>query len=148
MRDKILDQIISIIDREGDMTLATVRPDGFPQANVLSYVNDGFTLYFGTSEFSSKAENIGHEEKVSISIHSPHEGWLDIESVSLGGTATAIKDPDELQYVRDLLFSKYPEIALYAPSTDEDAILFRVDPVVLTLLDYSRKFGFTQTIRV
>ena len=148
MRNVILDQIIEIIDREGDMTLATLRPDGYPQANIVSYVNDGMTLYFGTSEESQKAKNIAFEEKVSVSINAPRKGWTEIESVSLGGSASVIKDPDEHESVRQLLFSKYPEIAAYAPSTDQEALLYRIDPVVLTLLDYTRGFGFTKTISV
>ena len=148
MRNIILDQIISIIDREGDMTLATHRPDGFPQANIVSYVNDGITLYFGTSENSEKVKNIAFNEKVAVSINHPRDDWTEIEGASLGGIASIIRDPSEQTSVRDLLFSKYPEIAAYAPSTDQEAILYRIDPVVVTLLDYRRGFGFTKTIMV
>ncbi len=37
-------QIISIIDDVQDMTIATVRDDGYPQATTVSYVNDGLTI--------------------------------------------------------------------------------------------------------
>lgn len=148
MSEHILDQIISILDREGDMTLATHRRDGFPQANIVSYVNDGITLYFGTSETSEKAKNIAFNEKVAVSINHPRDNWSEIEGVSLGGIASIICDPSELTSVKDLLFSKYPEIAAYTPSLDQEAILYKIDPVVVTLLDYRREFGFTKTISV
>lgn len=148
MSDDILNQVISILDREEDMTLATQRRDGFPQANIVSYVNDGITLYFGTPETSQKAENIAFNEKVAVSINHARAEWADIEGVSLGGMASIICDPSEHSSVKELLFSKYPEIAAYTPSLDQEAVLYKIDPAVVTLLDYRRKFGFTKTIRV
>src|ERR1700731_3853356 len=32
-----------------DMTIATVREDGYPQATAVSYVNDGLAVYFSCS---------------------------------------------------------------------------------------------------
>ena len=32
-----------------DMTIATVREDGYPQATAISYVNDGLAISFGCS---------------------------------------------------------------------------------------------------
>ena len=71
MRNANIDQIISIVDMEGDVTLATQRPDGYPPANIVSYFNDGLTIYFGTSEVSQKAKNISLNNKVSLSINCP-----------------------------------------------------------------------------
>src|SRR5580658_6038649 len=41
------EKIVAILSRANDLTLATVRPDGYPQATTVGYVNDGVTLYFG-----------------------------------------------------------------------------------------------------
>ena len=49
MDESIKDQIISIINDVDDLTIATVREDGYPQATTVSYVNDGMAIYFGTS---------------------------------------------------------------------------------------------------
>ena len=51
-------EIISILDDANDMTIATVREDGYPQATTVSYVNDGFTIYFGCAAASQKAQNL------------------------------------------------------------------------------------------
>ena len=40
------------------MTLATIRPDGFLQATMVYYANDGLVLYFATDLTSQKASNI------------------------------------------------------------------------------------------
>ena len=58
MNKLLRDQIISIIDDVQDMTIATVREDNFPQATTVSYVNDGFAIYFATNKYSQKAKNI------------------------------------------------------------------------------------------
>ena len=42
-------QVVSIIDDIDDLTIATVRNDGYPQATTVSYVNDGLTIYFGNA---------------------------------------------------------------------------------------------------
>ena len=49
-----LKQIISVIDEVNDLTIATSRDDGYPQATTVSYVNDGLTIYFGTASHSQK----------------------------------------------------------------------------------------------
>lgn len=38
-------KIIELLDGHRIMTLATNRPDGWPQATTVGYVNDGLTLY-------------------------------------------------------------------------------------------------------
>src|SRR5215471_12176377 len=40
-------EILSILKAAGEMTIATVRPDGYPQATTVNYVSDGLVIYFG-----------------------------------------------------------------------------------------------------
>ena len=55
LTDALREQITSIIDDAQDMTIATVREDGYPQATTVSYANDGLIIYFGASAESQKA---------------------------------------------------------------------------------------------
>ena len=41
--------ILEIIESVRDLSLATLREDGYPQANAIGYANDGLTLFFGTA---------------------------------------------------------------------------------------------------
>src|SRR4051794_28114815 len=41
MKQAVRETIIDLLSRCKDMTIATVRPDGAPQATVVSYVHDG-----------------------------------------------------------------------------------------------------------
>ena len=146
--EKLHDQIISIIDDMQDMTIATVREDNFPQATTVSYVNDGFTLYFATNQDSQKAKNIEKNNRVSITIDRHYKHWDDIESLSLGAIANLATDKKEIEKISDLMFKKFPEITQYAPSGLDEIAFFRIEPKVISLLDYSQGFGHTESVTV
>jgi nitroimidazol reductase NimA-like FMN-containing flavoprotein (pyridoxamine 5'-phosphate oxidase superfamily) len=142
-------QIVSIIDDVDDMTIATVREDGFPQATTVSYVNDGLTIYFGTGAHAQKAANIARCEKISLTINRPYKTWDEIEGVSIGGRALKVTDANEQAKVGALMFKKFPQIAQYAASPpDTELALYRIDPIVVSLLDYRKGFGHTDLIRL
>jgi len=46
VQDDIRQQIRRLLDQHRIMTVATLRPDGWPQATTVGYANDGLTLYF------------------------------------------------------------------------------------------------------
>ena len=46
MDDEIRRKILSILDQHRIMTVATLRPDGWPQATTVGYVNEGLVLCF------------------------------------------------------------------------------------------------------
>jgi nitroimidazol reductase NimA-like FMN-containing flavoprotein (pyridoxamine 5'-phosphate oxidase superfamily) len=142
-------QIVSIIDDIDDMTIATVREDGFPQATTVSYVNDGLTIYFGTGAHAQKARNLARSDKVSLTINRPYKSWDEIEGVSVGGRAVKVSDQQEQQKVGALMFKKFPQIAKYADSPpDTELAIYRVDPIVISLLDYRKGFGHTELAEV
>ena len=141
-------QIISIIDDVQDMTIATLREDGYPQATTVSYVNDGLTIYFGTAEDSQKARNISRTNKVSVTINRAYENWDEIEGLSMAAIANRISDRKEIEKVGGLLFKKFPQIAGYVPSGTENVLLFRLEPKVISVLDYSKSFGHTELVQL
>jgi hypothetical protein len=61
----------AILEAGGEMTVATVRPDGYPQANTVNYVSDGLVIYFGCAAESQKVRNIGCNDKVSLTVTPP-----------------------------------------------------------------------------
>ena len=150
MDRSIEEQIMAIIDDVDDMTIATIRDDGYPQATTVSYVNDGLVIYFGTSVTSQKAGNLGHCDKVSLTINRAYETWNDIEGLSIGGRATQVTDPAEQAKVGRLMFEKFPLIMNYV-AVDEsmaELALFRIVPEVTSLLDYAKGFGHTEQFDV
>jgi len=143
-------QVISIIDDIDDLTIATVRDDGYPQATTVSYANDGLTIYFGTTTDAQKARNIASNNKVSLTINRPYASWDDIEGVSISGLAHLITDAAEQEKIGALLFKKFPQISDYAPpDMPPDAlVLYRIEPRFISLLDYRKGFGHTELVEL
>jgi general stress protein 26 len=46
MDDRIRQKIQAVLDGNRIMTIATLRPDGWPQATTVGFAGDGLTLYF------------------------------------------------------------------------------------------------------
>ena len=148
MDQKLTEEIISILDDANDMTVATLREDGYPQATTVSYVNDSLKFYFGCAVESQKAKNIACCAKVSLTVNLPYRSWNEIRGLSLGGKAELVTDQQEVDRVSHLMFEKFPQIAGYAPAELEQIVLFRVTPEVISVLDYRKGFGHTDLVEV
>ena len=140
--------VISILDQANDITIATVRKDGYPQATTVSYVNDGLTIYFGCAAESQKAKNIACSDKVSLTVNLPYAGWDEIRGLSIGGKAAPVADRQEKDRVGQLMLRKFPQIALYAPADMEQLVVFRITPEIISVLDYRKGFGHTDLVNV
>jgi uncharacterized protein YhbP (UPF0306 family) len=70
------------------LSLATLGPDGSPQAANLYYVATGdLILYFISIPGSRHAENIARDPRVAATVHADPTGWRDIRGLQLEGTA-------------------------------------------------------------
>jgi nitroimidazol reductase NimA-like FMN-containing flavoprotein (pyridoxamine 5'-phosphate oxidase superfamily) len=138
-------EILAIIAEGQDMTVATLRPDGWPQATTVSYASSGCALYFGCGSQSQKCANLTRDDRVSATITLPYRDWSCIRALSLAGRARRIVDPDELARVGLLFMEKFPETAQYV-SADGDLAMFEILPTVVSLLDYRRGFGHTEEV--
>jgi nitroimidazol reductase NimA-like FMN-containing flavoprotein (pyridoxamine 5'-phosphate oxidase superfamily) len=61
MDEMIKQKILALLDENRIMTIATLRPDGWPQATTVGYVNKGLTLYFLCGLDSQKAANLARD---------------------------------------------------------------------------------------
>jgi len=141
-------EIVSILDDANNLTIATIREDGYPQATTVSYVNDDLTVYFGCAAQSQKAKNIARNPKVSLTVNLPYASWKEIRGLSIGGKAELVAEPQEVAQVSQLMFEKFPQIAAYAPAELEGIVLFRVTPKIISVLDYRKGFGHTDLVEV
>ncbi len=141
-------QITEILDDVHDMTIATLRSDGFPQANVVSFVHEDLRLYFMTVAGSQKALNLAHSDKVSGTVTRPYQSWDEIEGLSFAGHARQVTDAEETARANELMLSRFPQIVEFEPPEPVETILVRVDPVVFSVLDYSQVFGHTDLVEV
>lgn len=147
MNEKIRNKILALLDEHRIMTIATLRPDGWPQATTVGYAHDGLTLYFLCGTDSQKAANIGRDDRVSITIDHDTPQVIDIAGLSMGAHAHAVTDAAEVDKAMQLLAARYPpqEPPLAMPNA-QDIRIVRVDPAVISVLDYSRGFGHTDVV--
>jgi nitroimidazol reductase NimA-like FMN-containing flavoprotein (pyridoxamine 5'-phosphate oxidase superfamily) len=145
MNEEMRQKILKLLDEHRIMTVATLRPDGWPQATTVGYANDGLTLYFLCGLESQKANNLARDNRVSLTIDHDTPQVMDISGLSMAARVEAVTDPAKGQKILGLLMKKYPEqknvpLAMPKPS---DVRLFRVTPTVISVLDYSKGFGHT-----
>ena len=148
MNDEIRQKILELLDGHRIMTIATLRPDGWPQATTVGYVNEGLTLYFLCGLDSQKARNLALDDRVSMTIDHDTPDVMAITGLSMAARAHTVTDRAEAEKVLRMLPLKYrdaPPLPMKMPSPDE-VRLFRVTPVVISVLDYTKGFGHTDLV--
>jgi general stress protein 26 len=127
-KPKLKDVILGILDEHRVMTIGINRPDGWPQATTVGYVNDGFLLYCFIARNTQKHVNIKRDPRISIAIGSDSGQPLDIKGISLAGKATEVTDQGEFDYVAGLRLKRYPEYAALPPPIFREGDLSRIAP--------------------
>lgn len=148
MDEVIKKKILALLDEHRIMTIATLRPDGWPQATTVGYASEGLTVYFLCGLDSQKAANIAHDNRVSLTIDHDTPQVMEITGLSMAARATPVLDPAEGENVLRMLMAKYPpqgDLPLAMP-TPADVRIFRVTPIVISVLDYSKGFGHTDLV--
>ena len=148
MNKEIRNKILALLDQHRIMTIATLRPDGWPQATTVGYVNDGLTLYFLCGLDSQKAANLARDDRVSLTIDHDTPDLMAITGLSMAAHAQAVVDLAEANKVLKMFPLKYPEqIAVPMPMPTPEAVrIFRVTPTVISVLDYAKGFGHTELV--
>jgi nitroimidazol reductase NimA-like FMN-containing flavoprotein (pyridoxamine 5'-phosphate oxidase superfamily) len=148
MDDALRKKVLSLLDQHRIMTIATLRPDGWPQATTVGYVNEGLTLYFLCGLDSQKAANLTRDDRVSLTINDDASQIMEITGLSMAARAQAVTDRTEAEKILRMIPTKYPEqVSLPGPMpAPEDVRIFRVTPSVISVLDYSKGFGHTDLV--
>src|SRR5262249_20874275 len=130
MDDEIRQKILRILDQHRIMTIATLRPDGWPQATTVGYANEGLKLYFLCGLDSQKAANLSRDDRVSLTIDHDTPQVMDITGLSMAAHAELVVDRAEAEKAMRLLIAKYPQqtsLPLPMPKP-EDVRVFRLTP--------------------
>lgn len=130
------------------MSLATVRPDGYPQATTVTYANDGLTLYFACDRNGQKVRNLRRSPKVSLTINKDTANWKKITGLSMGATAKVLERPADTKRALALLSRKFKDMKNLSEEDLAETAFVRVQPKVISMLDYRREFGWTKLVRV
>lgn len=148
MDEELGKKIVALLDQHRIMTIATLRPDGWPQATTVGYVNEGTTIYFLCGLESQKAANLARDNRVSLTIDHDTANLMAITGVSMAAHAQAVVDRAEASRVLQMMPLRYPPQASlpFPMPTPDDVRIFRLTPVVISLLDYSKGFGHTDLV--
>ncbi|MGE5337864.1 MAG: pyridoxamine 5'-phosphate oxidase family protein [Gemmatimonadota bacterium] len=138
-----------ILNRNRVMTLATMRPDGFPQATVVTFAHDGLTLFIAVDATSQKARNIRRNNKVSVAMGQDKRDWSRITGLSMAGQARVLRRRDEIEWAKALLTRRFPQIKEMGGADDYAGWAFiEVVPLVISVLDYTQGPGDTKLVKL
>ena len=96
MDDAARRTVLDLLDKHSLMTVATLRPDGWPQATTVGYANDGLTMYFLCAATSQKAENLARDNRISLTIDADTSDPMAITGLSMAARATPVTDQAEI----------------------------------------------------
>jgi nitroimidazol reductase NimA-like FMN-containing flavoprotein (pyridoxamine 5'-phosphate oxidase superfamily) len=137
---------IGILNENRLMSIATVRPDGWPQTTIVGYANEGFRLYFLIYRTSQKFENIARDNRISVSVgHEPRE-LRDIRAVYAGCHAFEVMDLKERSRAWMLLAERHPNLTDLAPPRSDEVATMAADCRYISVLDYSKGLGHAESL--
>jgi nitroimidazol reductase NimA-like FMN-containing flavoprotein (pyridoxamine 5'-phosphate oxidase superfamily) len=100
-------KVVELLDQHRIMTVATNRPDGWPQATTVGYVNDGLTLYFLCGPKGQKAQNLAKDNRLSLTVDHDTSDPMAITGLSMAALAYPVDDPREAAKAMRLLGTRY-----------------------------------------
>jgi nitroimidazol reductase NimA-like FMN-containing flavoprotein (pyridoxamine 5'-phosphate oxidase superfamily) len=150
MDQQLQSKVEKVLDENRVMTIATNRPDGWPQATTVGFAHEGLNLYFLCGRDSQKAKNIARDDRVSLTVDHDCGEVMEITGVSLAGHAKPVSERWQAERVLKMLTERYPpqKAALPDIPDPDDVLLCEVKPTVISLLDYSKGFGHTELVLV
>ena len=148
MKHEFKRQIIDLLDEHRIMTLASNRPDGWPQATVVGYANDGLIIYCFIARDSQKFANVTHDPRVSLAIAKDYPQPLQIKGLSMAAKVVVVEDEGEREHAGSILLRRYPEYKVMPPPDPGAVAMLRITPEIVSLLDYSKGFGHSDLVRV
>ncbi|HVM22099.1 MAG TPA: pyridoxamine 5'-phosphate oxidase family protein [Sphingomicrobium sp.] len=137
---------ITILNSNRIMTIATVRPDGWPQATMVGYANQGFRLYFLIYRTSQKFANIAQNNRVAITVAKEPAELRDIQAVYAGCAVHEVTHLAERSRAWELLAKRHPNLTDLAPPGNAEVATMAADCQHMSVLDYSEGLGHAETL--
>lgn len=137
---------IQILEANRIMTVATVRPDGWPQATIVGYANDGLLLYFLIYRDSQKFANMGADTRIAIAVGQEPRSIGEIEAVYAGCDVTEVTDLAQRSRAWQLLAERHPNLTDLAPPQQSEVATMVAECRYISILDYSKGIGHTDAV--
>jgi uncharacterized protein YhbP (UPF0306 family) len=128
---KLPAEVLSYLQQQHTLTLATVSDDGAPRANTFLFVNDGPVLYFWTRPNSASARNIHERPSVAFTIDEYAEDLRETRGIHGTGEAKPLTGID-IAHVADLFGQKFPQLSR---GNTMSLMFFSITPHELVFID-------------
>jgi len=148
MKTELHHFIVDFLDRHRILTLATNRPDGWPQATTVSYVNDGLVLYGFIARVGQKYRNIQRDPRLSIAMAGEFTHANEIQGLSMAARAEFVMDRRDFDHVWERFLKRHPEFNSIGRPNPAMAPLLRMIPEWISVVDYTNLFGHSELTRV
>jgi general stress protein 26 len=127
-------RIAELLTRSRLMTIATLRPDGWPQATVVNYVAEGLSLFFVVSRHSQKLANIARDGRVAIALAA--DGAGPPVGLSMAAHVFEVNDPTKIDRLNQRIRGAAHDQPFTPHPAGRDIALLEARPTVLSLIDY------------
>lgn len=139
---------VDILDQNRVLAIATNRPDGWPQATMVSYANDDILIYFVVSRQGQKFANIAIDDRVSLVVGNDPQEPSAIKALSIAARTSEVRDLRQRAHALKLLLDRHPGLAGLTPPPSDHSAVMRAMPEIITILDYSKGFGHADVLTV
>lgn len=149
MDAKLRAEILGLIETRYTLALSTLREDGWPQTTAVAYASHDLTLYVATGADAQKVRNLRRDDRVSLAIDGGRPDWSRLKGLSMAARATVLDAASERQQAARLLKKKFPELVEFSDlEHDRGWAFLRLEPKVISLVDYAKGFGHTVLVKL
>lgn len=141
-------RILQLLDECVDLTLATVRPDGAPQANIVNFAHEGLEIFVATDRSSAKVRNLVSCERAALALRGDYSRWSEVRGLSIDAIGEVLADDSaDAQRAKDCIARRFPPAAVATPTPQDPAttVYLKLRPVRIVLIDYERGYGHRET---
>jgi len=145
-KKELEETIVQLLRKHYGGTLATLRPDGTPQASGVGFVNEGLILYMAMDPKSQKKINIDKNPNVGFATFKDYYKWEHVKAVQLAGKCELVTDQAEIDKISMLFAEKFPwvvesKMVLDWYAKEGPVPYYKLTPHTVAYLDY-QKYGF------
>ncbi len=123
IHDRAVEAVAALLERERLMSVATNRPDGWPQVTTVGYIAEGLRLYFVIARKSQKFRNLQADPRMSAAVRAGHDPAGDAVGVSFAGLAEEVVEPAAVERLNQQVIARFPDVHIYCPGDDSVAVM-------------------------
>ncbi|HEY2049475.1 MAG TPA: pyridoxamine 5'-phosphate oxidase family protein [Caulobacteraceae bacterium] len=142
-----LASVTAFLEEQTLMSVATLRPDGWPQATSVGFLAQWPDIYFVVARESQKFQNMVHDPRISMCIVAATASAGGLSGVSMAALAEEVTDMPHIVRFDDAMLKRFPRGPMYNPIADAMALI-RAKVQVISLVRISGARSHAQLMRV